>query len=105
MIIERASINSVKVLLGTTTKEGKKDRDIFSSYKGSNHGLLANLSKSSREILATEKAAKGFEQPPHMVGSRRSCGMTKYCHFHEDHMHDTNQCRELRHQIDAVRLG
>ncbi|GJW37099.1 hypothetical protein Tco_0060019 [Tanacetum coccineum] len=33
----------------------KKNRDRFSSYKGSNHGLLTNLSNSPREILATEK--------------------------------------------------
>ncbi|GJW70480.1 hypothetical protein Tco_0127397 [Tanacetum coccineum] len=48
-------------------KGRNKDRDKFSPYKGSNHRLLANLSKSLREILATEKAAKGFKQPPRMV--------------------------------------
>ncbi|GKB34269.1 hypothetical protein Tco_0879211 [Tanacetum coccineum] len=47
-------------------KGRNKDRDKFSPYKGSNHRLLANLSKSLREILATEKAAKGFKQPPRM---------------------------------------
>ncbi|GJX49240.1 hypothetical protein Tco_0276085 [Tanacetum coccineum] len=83
-------------------KGRKKGRDRFSSYKGSNHGLLANLSKSSRENLATKKAAKCFKQPPRMVGRRPSCNMTKYCHFHKDHRHDTNQCLELRHQIDAL---
>ncbi|GJZ29486.1 gag-pol polyprotein [Tanacetum coccineum] len=77
----------------------KKNRDRFSLYKGSNHGLLSNLSKSPREILATEKAAKTFEQPPGMVRSRRSRDMSKYCHFHEDHGHDTNQCWERRRQI------
>ncbi|GJY79788.1 hypothetical protein Tco_0485589 [Tanacetum coccineum] len=55
---------------------------------------------SPREILAAEKVAKAFEQPPRMVGSRRSRDMSKYCHFHEDHKHETNQCRELRHQIE-----
>ncbi|GJU52938.1 hypothetical protein Tco_1226652 [Tanacetum coccineum] len=53
---------------------------------------------SPREILATEKAAKTFEQPPRMIGSRWSHDMSKYCYFHEDHRHDTNQCRELRRQ-------
>ncbi|GJZ02351.1 hypothetical protein Tco_0520312 [Tanacetum coccineum] len=58
--------------------------------------------KSPREILAIEKAAKAFEQPPHMIGNRRSRDMTKYYHFHEDHVHETNQCQELRHQIEEV---
>nr|GEX95227.1 reverse transcriptase domain-containing protein [Tanacetum cinerariifolium] len=39
-------------------KGKKKNRDKFSLYKGSNHGLLTNLSKSLREILATKKVAK-----------------------------------------------
>ncbi|GJX91687.1 hypothetical protein Tco_0345013 [Tanacetum coccineum] len=45
----------------------KKDKDIFYSYNGSNRGLLTNLSKSPRQILATEKAAKGFDQSPRML--------------------------------------
>ncbi|GJY33109.1 hypothetical protein Tco_0417578 [Tanacetum coccineum] len=73
---------------------------MFSPYRGSNHGLLSSLSKSPREILATEKVAKTFEQPFHMLGNRRSRDMTKYCHFHEDHGHDTNDCRQLRHRIE-----
>ncbi|GJV10953.1 hypothetical protein Tco_1352494 [Tanacetum coccineum] len=81
------------------SKGKKKNRDRFSPYKGSNHGFLTNLSKSLREILAMEKAAKTFKQPPRMVGSRRSRDMSKYYHFHKDHKHETNQCRELRHQI------
>ncbi|GKC08606.1 hypothetical protein Tco_1000216, partial [Tanacetum coccineum] len=86
--------------------KGKKNKDRFSPYRGSNHGLLSNLFKSPREILATEKVSKTFEQPPCLLGSRCSRDMSKYCHFHEDHGHDTNQCRELRHQIkEAVRSG
>ncbi|GKB97993.1 hypothetical protein Tco_0984130 [Tanacetum coccineum] len=33
---------------------GQKGRDRFSPYQGPNHGLLSNLSKIPREILATE---------------------------------------------------
>ncbi|GJX84271.1 hypothetical protein Tco_0335045 [Tanacetum coccineum] len=65
-----------------------------------------NLSKSLREILATEKVARSFKQPPHMFGSRRSRDISKYCHFYEDHGHDTNDCRQLRSQIEeAVKSG
>ncbi|GJY86329.1 hypothetical protein Tco_0500355 [Tanacetum coccineum] len=71
-------------------KVKKKNQDRFSPYKGSNHGLLTNLSKSPREILATKKVAKAFGHPPRMVGSRGSRDMYKYCHFHEDHGHKTN---------------
>ncbi|GJW48199.1 hypothetical protein Tco_0079845, partial [Tanacetum coccineum] len=79
---------------------GQKGRDRFSPYRGPNHGLLFNLSKSPREILATEKAARSFEQPPRMFRSRRSRNMSKYCHFHNDHGHDTNDCYQLRNQIE-----
>nr|GEV66106.1 reverse transcriptase domain-containing protein [Tanacetum cinerariifolium] len=78
LITKKALIGSIKALLRTIEKE-RKNRYRFSPYKGSNHELLSNLSKSPREILATEKAAKAFEQPPRM---------------------------ELRHQIkEAVKSG
>ncbi|GJY21833.1 hypothetical protein Tco_0394399 [Tanacetum coccineum] len=41
-----------------------------------------------------------------MFGSRRSRDMSKYCHFHEDYGHDTNERRQLRNQIEeAVKYG
>ncbi|GJR96097.1 hypothetical protein Tco_0268271 [Tanacetum coccineum] len=76
--------------------------DMFSPYKRSNPELLVNLSKSPRKILATDMATKAFEQPPCMVENRRSRDMSKYCHFYEDHEHETNQYRELRHQIEEA---
>ncbi|GJT98772.1 reverse transcriptase domain-containing protein [Tanacetum coccineum] len=85
---------------------GQRSRDRFSPYRGPNHGLLSSMSKSPREILAIEKVARSFEQPPLMLGSKRSRDMSKFCYFHEDHGHDTNDCRQLRSQIEeAVRSG
>nr|GEW03782.1 hypothetical protein [Tanacetum cinerariifolium] len=84
----------------------KKNKDRFSPYKGSNHRLLANLSKSLKEILAMKKVAKAFEQPPCMVWNKQSRDMSKYYHFHKDYGHETNQSRELRYQIkDVVKSG
>ncbi|GJZ79913.1 hypothetical protein Tco_0833244 [Tanacetum coccineum] len=57
--------------------KGKKNRDRFSPYYGHNHRLRSNLSKSPREILATEKVAKTCDQPPRLIGSRRSRDMSK----------------------------
>nr|GEX13972.1 hypothetical protein [Tanacetum cinerariifolium] len=86
--------------------QGQKRRDRFSSYQGPNHRLISNLSKSPREIHAIDKAARSSEQAPRMFGSRRSRDMSKYCHFHEDHGHETNYCRQLRNQIEeAVKSG
>ncbi|GJT21474.1 hypothetical protein Tco_0891411 [Tanacetum coccineum] len=77
---------------------------MFSPYRGPKKGLLSSLSKSLREIIATEKVARSFKQPPRMLGSRRSRDISKYCYFHEDHGHDTNDCRQLRSQIkEAVK--
>ncbi|GJZ76882.1 reverse transcriptase domain-containing protein [Tanacetum coccineum] len=85
---------------------GQKNKDRFSPYRGPNHGLLPSLSKSPKEILATEKAARSFEPPPKMFRSKRSRDMSKYCHFHEDYGHDTNDCRHIRTQIqEAVNSG
>ncbi|GJV25024.1 reverse transcriptase domain-containing protein [Tanacetum coccineum] len=81
---------------------GQKNKDRFSPYRGPNHGLLPSLSKSPKEILATEKAARSFEPPPKMFGSKRSRDTSKYCHFHEDYGHDTNDCRHLRCQIQEA---
>ncbi|GJR68259.1 reverse transcriptase domain-containing protein [Tanacetum coccineum] len=75
---------------------GQRSRDMFSPYRGPNHELLSSLSKSPREILATEKVARSFEKPPRMLGSRQSRDMSKFCYFHKDHGNDTNDCRQLR---------
>ncbi|GKE84849.1 hypothetical protein Tco_1558591 [Tanacetum coccineum] len=49
---------------------GQKNKDKLSPYRGPNHGLLPSLSKSLREILAMEKAARSFEPPSKMFKNK-----------------------------------
>nr|GEY47089.1 hypothetical protein [Tanacetum cinerariifolium] len=92
----RDSFNRFKKNSSWDNNKGKKNRDRFFPYHGSNHGLLSNLSKSPREIFETMKVAKAFKQPHRSISSRQSRDMSKYCYFPEDHGHDTNQCLKLR---------
>nr|GEY01642.1 hypothetical protein [Tanacetum cinerariifolium] len=102
------AVHNIKKIEGESvrafTTRGQRSRDRFSPYRVPNHGLLSNLSKRPKEILATEKVDRSFEQPPRMLERRRSQDMSKFCYFYEDYMHDTNDCRQLRNQIkEAVR--
>ncbi|GKG13768.1 hypothetical protein Tco_0350728 [Tanacetum coccineum] len=51
-------------LPGTTVRD--REVETGSPFIGTNHGLLSSLSKSTREILITEKVARSLEQPPRM---------------------------------------
>nr|GEX87593.1 hypothetical protein [Tanacetum cinerariifolium] len=102
----RFASQSVKKSKGNSRHEKGCSQPRFSLYQGPNHGLLPSLSKSPKEILATKKAARSFEPPPKMFESKRLRDMSKYCHFHDDYGHDTNDFRHLRTQIQkAVNLG
>nr|GEV83580.1 reverse transcriptase domain-containing protein [Tanacetum cinerariifolium] len=107
-LVEHLSTNLASTYKGlmeknyTWTEAKEKSRDKLSPYRGPNHGLLSNLSKIPREIFAMKKVAKTFKQPPRLPKSKWARDKTKYYHFQEDHRHDTNQFRELRHQIEEV---
>ncbi|GJV50747.1 reverse transcriptase domain-containing protein [Tanacetum coccineum] len=80
------------------TNRAPNDRRGVSTNLGK---ILPGTTKKDRKT-EIEKVVKTFEQPPRLPRSRRSWDISKYCHFHEDHRNDTNQCRELRHQIEEA---
>ncbi|GKA63846.1 hypothetical protein Tco_0763452 [Tanacetum coccineum] len=78
--------------------------------QGENHRILRDsftaLVKSSAEILATSEGKTMLRPPPKMFTPGNKRDRTKYCEFHEDHGHDTNDCIDLRKEIEAcVRKG
>ena len=44
--------------------------------------------------------------PEKMKGDPNKCNKNKYCHFHRDHGHDTDECYNLKQQIEnLIRQG
>ncbi|GJZ99604.1 hypothetical protein Tco_0672155 [Tanacetum coccineum] len=58
------------------------------------------LTKTSKEIFALEKGK--FKAPPPMVTSAEKRDPNKYCEFHADTGHSTDECMQLRKQIDEM---
>ncbi|GJQ90296.1 hypothetical protein Tco_0001435 [Tanacetum coccineum] len=77
---------------------------MYNHYKEPTSRILQSLTKTPREILASEKVVKTFTKPPKMISKARDT--SKYCEFHQDYGHDTNTCKELKKQIEqAVKAG
>ncbi|GJW34757.1 reverse transcriptase domain-containing protein [Tanacetum coccineum] len=64
------------------------------------------LIKSPSKILATSEGKSMLRPPPRMFTPASKRDQTRYCEFHEDHGHETNDCIDLRKEIKAcVRSG
>ncbi|GJU18122.1 hypothetical protein Tco_1146088 [Tanacetum coccineum] len=76
-----------------------------SQYKaGRRQDRFTPLTKIPKEILAMETVK--FKAPPLMTGPVENRNKNKFCEFHGDKGHGTNECIHLRRQIEeAVRSG
>ncbi|GJY01570.1 hypothetical protein Tco_0359722 [Tanacetum coccineum] len=62
------------------------------------------FTKTPKEILAMETVK--FKAPPPMIGPADNQNKNKFCEFHGDKGHNTDECIHLRRQIEeAVKLG
>ncbi|GJZ56494.1 reverse transcriptase domain-containing protein [Tanacetum coccineum] len=58
------------------------------------------LTKTLKEIFALEKGK--FKAPPPMVTPAKKKDPNKYCEFHADTGHSTDECMQLRKQIEEM---
>ncbi|GJS46395.1 hypothetical protein Tco_0596516 [Tanacetum coccineum] len=62
------------------------------------------LTKTPKEILSMDNV--NFPPPPPMVGTPEKRNMKKFCDYHQDRGHNTNDCYHLKKQIEkAVASG
>ena len=51
------------------------------------------------QVLMQIKDNPSLKWPVKMKGDPNKCNKNKYCHFHRDHRHDTDECYDVKQQI------
>ncbi|GJS70028.1 hypothetical protein Tco_0702869 [Tanacetum coccineum] len=68
------------------------------------HDRFALLSKTPKEILALEKGK--FKAPPPMTSLVKKRNNNKFCEFHGEVGHNTDECMHLKRQIEElIKIG
>ena len=58
------------------------------------------------QVFMQIKDDHSLKWPEKMIGDPNKCNRNKYCHFHKDHGHDTDECFDLKQQIEnLIRQG
>ncbi|GKF00719.1 hypothetical protein Tco_0027642, partial [Tanacetum coccineum] len=91
-----------KGVIGRISKKGGGFRSQHKTEKRPDRFTL--LTKTSKEILALEKGK--FKTPPPMTTPVEKRNANKFCEFHGEVGHNTNECNHLRKQIeDMLKAG
>ncbi|XP_071704806.1 uncharacterized protein [Rutidosis leptorrhynchoides] len=72
----------------------------FKSIHTENVALIKDLTKTPKEILATEAVCKIFD-PPLPLSKYGNRDKSKFCDFHDDYGHGTNECQHLIEKVVA----
>nr|GEV39818.1 reverse transcriptase domain-containing protein [Tanacetum cinerariifolium] len=95
--MEEIMITTTAFIRGEAAAASKKREG-----RGSN--WFTPLTRTTKEILAA--GAGKFQPPPPMVTPVEKRGSNKFCDFHKDKGHSTDECMQLKKQIEElVRAG
>ncbi|GJR51620.1 reverse transcriptase domain-containing protein [Tanacetum coccineum] len=83
-------------------RETRRNMGIYTPYPRKD--TFTPLIKTPKEILAMESVS--FPEPPPLIGSPKKQNLNKFCDYHRDMGHNTNDCCQLKKQIEeAVASG
>ena len=64
------------------------------------------LNTPLKQVLMQIKDDPSLKWPEKMKGDPNKCNRNKYCRFHRDHEHNTDECFNLKQQIEnLIRQG
>ena len=85
--------------------EDKKDRDKKAGPSARSQQYMP-LNMPLNQVLMQMKDDPSLKWPEKMKGDPNKRNRNKYCRFHRDHGHDTDECFDLKQQIEnLIRQG
>ena len=86
--------------------EDKKYRDNKKPGPSARNHNYTPLNAPLDQVLMQIKDDPSLKWPKKMKGDPNKRNKNKYCRFHKDHGHDTNECYDLKQQIkNLIRQG
>ena len=84
----------------------KKDRNNKKSSSLERSQQYTPLNMPLEQVLMKIKDDPSLKWPEKMKGDPNKRNRNKHCHFHKDHRHDTDECFDLKQQIEnLIRQG
>ncbi|GJR94457.1 hypothetical protein Tco_0266631 [Tanacetum coccineum] len=83
-------------------KEVRRNMRVYTPYP--RRDTFTPLTKTPKKILAVEGIS--FLEPPPLIGIPKKQNLNKFCDYHGDRGHNTNDCYQFKNQIEeAVASG
>ncbi|GKD48121.1 hypothetical protein Tco_1277097 [Tanacetum coccineum] len=79
-------------------REARRNMGVYTSYPRKD--TFTPLIKTQKEILDMESVS--FPEPPPLIGTPEKQNLNKFCDYHRDRGHNTNDCYQLKKQIEEV---